>query len=68
MIAIIKKLNEKGFGFLQVEGRSKDLFFHANDVKGVTFKDLKEGDEVDYEGIEQTDKGEKAFKVRLLIN
>lgn len=64
---IVKKLNEKGFGFLEIKGRTKDLFFHASQMKGFFFADLKENDEVSYEGIEPTEKGEQAFGVRLLI-
>jgi cold shock protein len=42
-------VSEKGFGFITVEGEEKDLFFHKNEVKGVTFEELKVGDKVSFE-------------------
>lgn len=39
----------KGFGFIAREGEAKDLFFHSNDLSGITFADLKEGDAVSFE-------------------
>ena len=49
MKGTIKKLNEKGFGFISPEDGSKDVFFHANDVPAGNFKDLHEGDNVSFE-------------------
>ncbi len=66
-MGIIKKLMPKGFGFIEVKGRKKDLFFHASQMKGFTFTDLEEGDEVTFEGIEPSNKGEGAFGVKLII-
>lgn len=64
----IKKLTEKGFGFISqvdengqvIEG--KDLFFHLNELVGVSFNDLKEGDEVTFE-VAESPKGLNATKV-----
>ncbi len=39
----------KGFGFITVDGEEKDLFFHGNELKGVTFEELKVGDRVSFE-------------------
>lgn len=56
MKGIIKKIvTEKPFGFITVEGQSSDIFFHKDKVVGVSFEDLKEGDEVTFE-TEQTDR------------
>ena len=49
MEGTIKTLTEKGFGFITVDGEEKDLFFHRNELKGVTFEDLKIGDKVSFE-------------------
>jgi CspA family cold shock protein len=49
MEGTIKNLNEKGFGFIAVEGEEKDLFFHKNELKDVTFEDLKVGDKVSFD-------------------
>ncbi len=43
----IKKLTDKGFGFLSI-GSGKDLFFHSSAVQGVSFDDLREGQKVTY--------------------
>ena len=49
MKGTIKTLTEKGFGFIAREGETKDLFFHSNDLSGVTFNELKVGDAVTFE-------------------
>lgn len=43
----IKRLTEKGFGFIDV-GKEKDLFFHHSAVQGVSFDDLREGQRVTF--------------------
>ncbi len=62
MEGVIKKLTDKGFGFIGREGEEKDLFFHSNNLVGVGFDDLREGDNVTFE-LEQTDKGPAAVNV-----
>lgn len=63
MKGIIKKLDEKGYGFITIEGR-KDIFFHANDCTESNFKDMKQGDAVSFETAE-SEKGPKAVNVML---
>ena len=59
MTGTIKRLTDKGFGFITAEGLAKDLFFHSNSLVGVSFDELKEGDTLSFE-IEETEKnGEK---------
>lgn len=43
----IKKLTDKGFGFIKTDG-VKDLFFHSKNVQGVTFDQLHEGQKVSF--------------------
>jgi CspA family cold shock protein len=43
----IKKLTDKGFGFINT-GTGKDLFFHSSSVQGASFNDLREGQKVTY--------------------
>ena len=43
----IKKLMDKGFGFIKTGG-DKDLFFHSSAVQGVSFEELHEGQTVTY--------------------
>lgn len=49
MNGTIKKLTDRGFGFITREGEVKDLFFHSKDLNGVTFDQLKVGDVVTFE-------------------
>jgi CspA family cold shock protein len=43
----IKKLTDKGFGFIDTQN-GKDLFFHSSNVDGVSYQDLHEGQRVSY--------------------
>jgi len=43
----IKKLTDKGFGFIKTGGE-KDLFFHSSSLQGVSFDELREGQQVSY--------------------
>ena len=43
----IKKLMDKGFGFINT-GKEKDLFFHSKNLQGVSFEQLQEGQRVSY--------------------
>lgn len=63
MTGTIKRLTDKGFGFITAEGLAKDLFFHSNSLVGVTFDDLKEGDTVSFE-TEESPKGLNATNVQ----
>ncbi len=63
MKGIIKKIEEKGFGFISLEGQ-KDIFFHANDCTDGNFKEMKEGDAVSFETA-QSEKGPRAVNVVL---
>jgi len=58
----IAVLKEKGFGFIKTEDSDKDLFFHMNELEGVEFNALNEGDTVEFE-VEEGQKGPQAVKV-----
>ncbi len=64
MTGVIKKLTDKGFGFIAIEGQDKDLFFHGNALVGVSFNELHEGQAVTFEQ-EQSPKGMNAVNVKL---
>ena len=57
----IARLNN-GYGFITREGGEKDLFFHANELQGVTFDNLREGDKVQFE-VGEGSKGPNAVNV-----
>ena len=58
----IARVTDKGFGFIKREGQTKDLFFHSNELVGVTFDQLREGDKVTFE-VGEGPKGPNAVKV-----
>jgi len=49
MEGTIKTIIDKGFGFIAVDGEEKDLFFHRNELQGVSFEELQKGDRVSFE-------------------
>lgn len=60
----IKRLTDKGFGFI-ANGTGTDMFFHMSAVEGVRFEDLREGQKVSYnEG--RGPKGPRAENVRVI--
>jgi CspA family cold shock protein len=63
MKGAIKKLTDKGFGFISQEGAQKDVFFHMNSLVGVRFDELREGDAVTFD-TEQSPKGVNAVNVQ----
>lgn len=58
----IKRLTDRGFGFIAQDGEEKDLFFHSNELQGVQFNELREGDKVQFE-VAESPKGPNAVKV-----
>jgi CspA family cold shock protein len=60
----IRRLMDRGFGFIKTEG-DKDLFFHRNNLEGVEFSSLSEGQEVEFEKSPGRDGRPEAVKVRL---
>ncbi|MDP2691477.1 MAG: cold shock domain-containing protein [bacterium] len=63
MKGTIKRITDKGFGFIAVEGEEKDLFFHSSALVGVSFDELREGDAVTFD-TEDSDKGPRATNVQ----
>ena len=58
----IKKLTEKGFGFIDT-GSGNDIFFHMSNLEGCRYEELKEGQAVSFnEG--HGPKGPRAENVR----
>jgi len=59
----IARLTDRGFGFIAREGEERDLFFHSNELQGVEYNDLREGDKVSFE-IAEGQKGPNAVNVK----
>ena len=64
MKGTIKTKTDRGFGFISREGEAKDLFFHSNDLVGVTFDELQVGAAVTFDIVEGQ-KGPSAKNVKL---
>jgi cold shock protein len=60
----IKKLTDKGFGFIDT-GDGNDMFFHMSNLEGVQYEDLREGQRVSYNP-GRGPKGPRAENVRPL--
>ncbi len=60
----IKRLTDKGFGFIDT-GSGSDIFFHMSAVEGVRYEDLQEGQKVEFTA-GQGPKGPRAENVRVI--
>ena len=59
----IKTLTDRGFGFIEMDS-GQEIFFHAQNVEGVTFEDLRQGQRVSFtEG--RSEKGPRAENVTV---
>ena len=56
--------SEKGFGFIEQGDGSADVFVHFSAIQGDGFKNLYEGDEVEFD-VEQGQKGLQAANVSV---
>jgi CspA family cold shock protein len=60
----IKKLTDKGFGFIDT-GDGNDMFFHMSNLEGSRYEDLREGQRVSYTA-GRGPKGPRAENVRVI--
>jgi CspA family cold shock protein len=56
---------EKGFGFITPDGGGEDLFVHHSAIQMQGFRDLSEGQRVEFE-VTQGQKGMQASNVRSI--
>lgn len=65
-VGTVKWFNpSKGFGFIAPDGGSGDVFVHQSDIDLDGYRELSEGQRVEF-SIETGEKGPKAAKVRPL--
>ena len=61
---IRRLIPDRGFGFIRTE-RGEDLFFHRNQLQGVDYNFLREGQEVEFDVRQAPNGRPHAMKVRL---
>jgi len=62
-IGKVKWFNDaKGYGFIEQEGVTDDVFVHYNSIEGEGFRSLDPGQTVQFE-VQKTAKGLQAFNV-----
>lgn len=66
MYGTIKKIvKDKGFGFINPDDGTEEVFFHRSRLAPkIFFEDLREGSEVQFE-VRPGEKGRQAFNLRL---
>ena len=46
---IVRIVRDRGFGFIQAEGSSEELFFHKSSLASGSFEELNEGGAVEFD-------------------
>ena len=46
---ITRMVRDRGFGFIQADGVTEDVFFHSSAVEQPTFDELSEGQKVEFD-------------------
>ncbi|KND47106.1 MAG: hypothetical protein AB199_01600 [Parcubacteria bacterium C7867-004] len=59
---VIVELVDRNFGYIRRVGIEDQLFFHADALKSLTFKELKKGDKVTFD-VTESKKGPYAVNV-----
>lgn len=54
--------SEKGFGFIEQDGESVDVFAHYSNISGHGFRELHEGQKVSFD-VTQSQKGPQAENI-----
>ncbi|MBI4768889.1 MAG: cold-shock protein [Chloroflexi bacterium] len=57
----------KGYGFITPDGQEKDIFVHFSGVVGQGYRNLEEGQRVQFE-VEQSDKGPQCINVSVVAD
>ncbi len=60
---VVKWFNgEKGFGFATPDDGTKDVFVHYSSIQSEGYRNLNEGDRIEFD-VEASDRGPKAARV-----
>jgi len=63
MKGIVKKFDSnKGYGFIIAQEEEKDIFFHYSQIQVDGFKTINEGEEVEFELVEN-EIGKQAYQI-----
>ncbi len=57
----------KGFGFIEPEGGGEDVFIHFSEILMDGYKQLSEGQKVEYE-VQRGEKGFKAANIKAIAD
>ena len=63
MEGIVKRWLDRGYGFIEVEGKDDDVFVHQSALEGAY--ELREGQKVEFD-IEDSPKGPRAANVKII--
>ena len=61
----IKAILDRGFGFIKT-GEDTEIFFHRSELQNVTFDNLRQGQEVEFELGQGSDGRSRAVGVRIV--
>lgn len=56
----------KGFGFIKPDDKTKDVFFHANDLKKINLDNIESKTKISYETKEDKNNRTQAFNLNLI--
>lgn len=62
---IASLVEDKGYGFIEVPGYERHVFFHAKDCRDIRFEQLRQGDKVSIGEIVAKERGNSAKNVSL---
>ena len=63
---IRRLITDRGFGFIKTEEET-DLFFHRNELQGVDYDSLTEGQQVEFDVEQGRNDRPQAVRVRLAL-
>jgi len=61
---IRRLITDRGYGFIKTE-RGEDLFFHRNELQGVDYNSLREGQQVEFKVGQVRTSRPEAVRVKL---